>query len=92
MVVTILAIASILLLGFLTVLGYKAVIRGSGTPPLPDAGEKCAICRVTSPKAEMVIRQIGDYKLLYFCRKCIVGLGTEIGMEPRDPSGRPTPG
>lgn len=81
MVVTILAVASILLLGFLTVLGYKTVIRGSGAAPSSEPREKCAVCREPSLKSELVERQIGDYKLLYFCRNCIVRLASDIGME-----------
>ncbi len=81
MVVTVLAIASILLLGFLTVLGYKAVIRGSGAVSPAEPREKCAVCRESLPKAELVERQIGDYKLLYFCRDCITRLASDIGMK-----------
>ena len=85
MVVTILAIACILVLGFLTVLGYKVVIRGSGAVSAPEAQEKCAVCRKSSPKAELVERQIGDYKLIYFCGSCITRLGSDIGMRHHDP-------
>ncbi|HLF14109.1 MAG TPA: hypothetical protein VI932_04400 [Bacteroidota bacterium] len=81
MVVTILAILCILLLGLITAAGYRAVIRGSGGPRVAEESEKCAICRLPSGKTEMVERQIGDYKLLYFCRTCIVRLAEEIGIK-----------
>ena len=40
--------------------------------------EQCAICRNTYDKGELVERQIGDYKMLYFCKQCIEELFTDL--------------
>ena len=80
MIVTILAIACILLLGSLTMFGYRAIIRRSGPSTGAVEREKCAVCREPAPKAELVVRQIGDYKVLYFCRPCIARLAAEAGI------------
>ncbi len=77
MVVTILAILCFIVLGFITVAGYRAIIRGSGGEQAPQDPEKCAVCRQPYPKTEMIERQIGDYKLLYFCRDCIGTLAAD---------------
>ena len=81
MVVTILAILCIVLLGLITAAGYRAVIHGSGGGPVAEESEKCAICRLPHKNSEMIERQIGDYKLLYFCRTCIVRLAADIGIQ-----------
>ena len=83
MVVTILAILCFIVLGLITVAGYKAVIRGTGAASAPEDTEKCAICRQPYRKKEMVERQIGDYKLLYFCTDCIARLAADAGTPAR---------
>ena len=45
--------------------------------------EKCSICREPRPKEEMVERQIGDYKVLWFCRSCITDLHHEASGPPK---------
>lgn len=80
MIVTILAIAALLLLTAVAVFGYRAVIRGSGVPPPGGETEKCAVCRRSLPKGEMVERQIADVKVLHFCRDCIVRLASDVGI------------
>ncbi len=82
MLVTVLAILCFILLGLITVAGYRAVIRGTGGAPADPESEKCAICRRSHGKRDMVERQIGDYKILYFCRSCIAGLASDIGGKP----------
>lgn len=81
MVVTILAILCFILLGFITAAGYRAVIRGTGGSPPDVEREKCTLCRRPLPRAEMVERQVGDSKLLWFCRECITRLASDIGMK-----------
>jgi len=93
MIVTILAIACIALLGFLTVAGYRAIIRGGGSEARAEGMEKCAVCRRSAGKEEMVERQIGDYKILYFCATCITALSADLGTAGKralpSPSGPP---
>ncbi len=38
--------------------------------------EKCSVCRDKFHKSKLIARQIGDYKMLYFCKKCIDELTT----------------
>jgi hypothetical protein len=64
---TILAIAALL---FFIVYGWGIVVRrghdgGSG------GMTACSICRKTFSRDLLVEREIGDYKLLYFCNECI---------------------
>ena len=79
MVITILAL---LFLGFVlgcVVFGYKAVIKREPNPEGLES-EKCSVCKGKFKKAELVERQIGDYKLMYFCRKCIAELHADAGL------------
>jgi len=93
MIVTILAILCIALLGFLTVAGYRAIIRGGESEARTEGTEKCVVCRRSARKEDMVERQIGDYKLLYFCATCITGLSADLGSVGKpdvpSPSGPP---
>jgi len=86
MIVTILAIVCLALLAALTVFGYRAVIRSGESSTLTEGTEKCTICRRPFRKEEMVERQIGDYRLMYFCASCIGGLSSDLGASA---AGRP---
>lgn len=79
MIVTILAIAFLILIGFVAFIGYKTVFR-RGPGEIPTNSEKCAICRERFDKQLLIERQILDYKLLYFCKKCILSLNHDVGM------------
>ncbi len=52
---------------------------GDGSAP-PDA-ERCALCRQRFSKSDLVLRQVGDYKLLYFCRECVLKLYADLGLK-----------
>ena len=80
MVITILAVLCFVLLGIVTVAGYRAVIRGTGGPPVAVETEQCTLCRRRLPKAGLVERQVGDYKIHWFCRECITRLASDIGI------------
>ena len=80
MIVTILAVAFLLLIAVAAFLGYKTVIQRS-TSPEEINQEKCSICLEKFEKSQLVLRQIGDYKLLYFCKKCVLGLYADLGMK-----------
>jgi hypothetical protein len=77
MIVTVLAVVFLLLLLTVAVFGFKAIIK-QGTAPQDLNKERCSICREQFPKTQLIERQIGDYKLLFFCAPCIMKLHTEI--------------
>ncbi|HLX12474.1 MAG TPA: hypothetical protein VKS81_06635 [Bacteroidota bacterium] len=76
MAVTVLAI--VFLLGMLAtiVFGFKYIMR-PGSAPAESAVEKCSLCRKTFNKTDLILRQVGDYKLVYFCASCIESLNAE---------------
>jgi len=77
MIVTILATVFLLLLLAVAGFGFRAIIK-QGKAPKDFNNERCAICREQFPKTQLIERQIGDYKLLYFCGSCISKLHTEL--------------
>lgn len=79
MIVTVLAVGFLILVGFVAFIGYKTVIR-RGPGEVPADSEKCAICRERFDKQLLIERQILDYKLLYFCRTCILSLNHDLGV------------
>ncbi len=82
MIVTVLAVSFLCLVGFVAYIGYKTVIRSASPTKEELATERCTICRERMAKELLVERQIGDYKLLYFCRTCILGLNADLGSNP----------
>ncbi|HUL43048.1 MAG TPA: hypothetical protein VLY03_01690 [Bacteroidota bacterium] len=60
--------------------GFKILGKKSTTPGAEEM-ERCSICRGEFPKEKLIIRQVGDYKLLHFCRNCILGLYADPGMK-----------
>jgi hypothetical protein len=80
MVVSILALVFLIIVAFVAFVGYKAVIvRGSAAAK--EEREKCSICLERFPKADLLMRQVGDYKLLYFCRACVLRLYSDLGLK-----------
>jgi hypothetical protein len=77
MTVTVLASIFIAVLLFIALVGFKAVIK-QGKPPEEINLEKCSICREKFNKSMLVEREIGDYKLLFFCPACISKLHNEM--------------
>lgn len=56
--------------------GYSIVMR---KPPTKEeiGSEQCTLCRKRFPKEQLVEREVGDYKVLYFCPPCILGLSED---------------
>lgn len=81
MVVTILAIAFLVLIAFTAFVGYRTIIRRDPSSAQDINTERCTVCRGRFEKSLLVERQIGDYRLLYFCRGCIMELYTELGIK-----------
>jgi len=80
MVITLLAILFLAVIAFIAVAGYRFVIRAS-SPHQSVETEKCAVCRKDVDKHHLIMRQVGDYKVLYFCRDCILKLYTDLGIK-----------
>ncbi len=80
MVITILTAAFLFLVLLIAVVGYKSVIK-RGSSPQDINTEKCALCRKRFDKAHLVEREIGDYKLMYFCTECVLRLYADLGMK-----------
>ncbi|HTK82196.1 MAG TPA: hypothetical protein VL633_07895 [Bacteroidota bacterium] len=80
MIVTVLAVAFLIVIGFIVVVGYKAIFKGGPSPEEIDV-EKCSVCRRKFTRNELLLRTIGDYKLLYFCRECVLKLYADLGMK-----------
>ena len=76
MAVTILAVLFLLFMIAITVFGYKMIVTQRSRPEDIDM-EKCSICRKKYHKNDLILRTIGDYKVLYFCGECVEGLRTE---------------
>ena len=77
MIVTVLAIVFLIILLLVAVFGFKAIIK-QGKSPQELSTERCSICREQFLKSQLIERQIGDYRLMYFCGSCITTLHTEL--------------
>ena len=79
MAITVLAILFLALIVGVALLGYKTIVAAKN-PPGEANLEKCSLCRNKFDKRSLVERQIGDYRLLYFCRECILKLYQDLGI------------
>ena len=80
MAVTILAL---LFLVFMTAIAF-AGFRMFGKGKQPQAGvnmQKCSLCLRPFEQRLLVERQVGDYRHLHFCRECILGLASDLGLK-----------
>ena len=77
MTITVLASLFILVMLLVAVMGFKAVIR-QGKSPQEMNLEKCSVCGQKMNKASLLERQVGDYRLLFFCASCINKLHNEL--------------
>ena len=77
MTITVLASVFIAVMLFIALLGFKTVIK-QGKSPEDLNTEKCSLCREKFSKTMLVERQVGDYKLLYFCASCIASLQNDL--------------
>lgn len=77
MTVTVLASLFILLILVVAVIGFKTVIKHGKSPEELNT-EKCSICREKFNTSMLVERQVGDYKLLFFCPSCVAKLHNEM--------------
>ncbi len=77
MAITVLASIFIVVILLIAAFGFRLVIK-QGKPPEDLHSEQCSICREKFNKSLLVERQIGDYKVLYFCPSCITKLHSEM--------------
>ncbi len=77
MTITVLASIFIVVVLLVALLGFKAVIRQGKSPEEMNL-EKCSLCGQKLNKASLLERQVGDYKLLYFCAPCINKLHNDL--------------
>ena len=73
MIVTIFAILFLLFMGAMAVFGYSMIMKKAAAPDEINT-EKCSVCRNRFERSALVLREIGDYKLLFFCKDCIIAL------------------
>jgi predicted SprT family Zn-dependent metalloprotease len=74
---TVLAIAFLLFIVLIAVIGFRAAKKQSTESNDPST-EKCSLCRKSFPKIKLIERQVGDYKVMYFCRECVENLYKNI--------------
>jgi hypothetical protein len=80
MAVTILAVLFLLLVTAIAVAGYR-MFRKGGTPQAGVDTQLCSLCRSPFETQLLVERQVGDYRHLHFCRECILGLVSDLGLK-----------
>lgn len=71
--VTYLAIAFVVLMIGAILYGFGIVMRRPPSQVMLGT-ETCVLCRKRFRKEELVEREVGDYKLMYFCVECIENL------------------
>ena len=60
--------------------GYGFVVK-SAVPKNENQVEKCELCQKKLSRSEMVERQVGDSKLLYFCEACVEDLSKDLALK-----------
>lgn len=77
MTLTILAIIFLLFLIFIAVFGQRLLSQKTESAKETNR-EQCSLCRNSFDKDDLVERQIGDFKMMYFCQDCIVRLYNDL--------------
>jgi hypothetical protein len=77
MTVTVLALLFLGTILGVAFFGFRAIIR-QGKAPEDANKEKCSICRTQYNRSQLIERQVGDYRVLYFCQSCIISLHNEV--------------
>ena len=73
MTVTVLAVLFLLIILAITVIGYKTIATRV-TSLKQETKETCSLCKKKFEKDQLIERQVGDYKILRFCRSCVESL------------------
>ena len=77
MTLSILAVFFLLMLIAIIFYGYGFIMRSTKPVGQKDI-ERCAICKRQFERQQLVEREIGDSKLIYFCRECIIRLYDDV--------------
>jgi len=78
MVVPILAVTFIVVILAIAYFGLRYVMN-QGTKTLSEVDtEKCSLCRKQFPKKELLVREVYDVKVYFFCKDCIENLHNEF--------------
>jgi hypothetical protein len=77
MTVTVLALFFILVVLAIAAFGFKAVIK-HGKAPEDINKERCSLCKQQFNRSQLIERQVGDYRLYYFCGGCITKMYNEM--------------
>jgi hypothetical protein len=77
MTLSILAFLFLLLIVLITIVGYRT-ITGRVRSIETKKTEQCLLCRRDFERGELVERNVGDYKLIYFCTECVQSLQAEM--------------
>ena len=87
MTITALAVAFLFLIIVIVVAAQWLFTQKAGSLR-PANNEQCTICRSYFDKNQLVERQIGDYKMLYFCRQCVEALCAEAKSKFQEPKSK----
>ncbi len=77
MTLTVLALVFLLFILAIAILGQRLLSRKVESVKNTNS-EHCSICRNTFDRSELIERQIGDGKVMYFCPTCIEHLGKDV--------------
>ena len=79
MTLSILAVCFLVMLIAIIFYGYGFIMR-SAKPVHQDGIERCAICKRQFERIQLVERELGDSKLIYFCKECVTRLYEEASQ------------
>jgi len=77
MTVSILALLFLAGILLVAVFGFRTIIRQGKAPDDPGR-EKCSVCREHFNRSQLIERQVGDHRILYFCQTCVMSLHNEM--------------
>ena len=77
MTVTVLAVLFLLIVLAVALFGFRAIIK-QGNEPRDINKERCLLCRREYNKSQMIERQVGDYRVFFFCGSCINDLHNDL--------------
>ncbi len=80
MVVTILASLFLLAVIVIALFGYKVITNRISRVEKKEL-EKCMICNKSFDRTLLAEVQIGDYKIIYFCKSCVDALSSRFSKK-----------
>ena len=77
MTISILAVLFLAVIIAVALVGFRAIIK-QGKLAEDGNKEKCSVCRVQYNRSQLIERQVGDHRILYFCQSCLMSLHNEM--------------